>query len=188
MLFYADIVFCKGQALSVSKKRIIGIDPGSLKLGYAIIDAIPFSTQMSIVSMGVISMNSKFTFEKRLLQIGEEMNRLLQQYQPSVASVEKIFLGKNTDSAFKLGHARGVAVYECVKNGLSLREYATKTIKKGIAGSGSADKLMVQNSLESLMKIKIKSSGFDATDALALAVYHAFYAVDEKFLQRMVEA
>ncbi len=172
----------------MSKLRIIGIDPGSQKLGYAVIDAVPFSTQISMVTMGVININSKMSFEKRLLQIGETMSELLQQFRPSIASVENIFLGKNADSAFKLGHARGVALYQCVKEGLAVYEYATKKIKKGIAGNGSADKLMVQNALESLLKLKIKSSSFDATDALALAVYHAFYAVDEKFLQRMVEA
>lgn len=172
----------------MSKVRIIGIDPGTQKLGYAIIDAVPYSTNISVTSIGVINISGKLSFEDKLLQIGQILDELLHQFAPSLASVEKVFLGKNADSAFKLGHARGVALYQCMKHKLAIHEYATKKIKKGIAGSGSADKLMVQNALESLLKINIKSSSFDATDALALAVYHAFYSIDEKFLQRMVEA
>ncbi len=86
-------------------------------------------------------------------------------------SVEKIFLGRNADSAFKLGHARGVALSLAGQHQLEVGEYATRHVKKMLTGSGAATKEQVQFMIEQLLQTKVKE--LDATDALALAVCHA---------------
>ena len=148
--------------------RILGIDPGSRFLGFAVIDV---AQTFKVVEMGVYKFNLKKDLNQRLAEVGEGMSELLQTYKPDHVSLEKIFLGKNADSAFKLGHARGVVIYRCVQQEIPLFEYATRVVKKGITGRGSSEKVQVRATLEAYLKIgKIKS--LDASDALSLAVYH----------------
>ncbi len=101
------------------------------------------------------------------------METLMKKYKPQQVSVEKIFLGKNADSAFKLGHARGVSMYESAKGGAEIFEYATRVVKKGIVGTGAADKDQVKMAVMRLLNIKAIQQ-VDASDALALAVFHAY--------------
>lgn len=149
--------------------RILGIDPGSRFLGFAVIDVAP--QNIRVVEIGVYKFNQNLELNRRLVDVGTGIKELLQSYKPDHVSVEKIFLGKNADSAFKLGHARGVVIYQCVDREIPLYEYATRVVKKGITGRGSAEKEQVRATLEAYLKIdKIKS--LDASDALALAVHH----------------
>jgi crossover junction endodeoxyribonuclease RuvC len=149
--------------------RILGIDPGSRFLGFAVIDVAP--QNIKVVEIGVYKFNQNFNLNQRLVEVGQGIKDLLHSYQPNHVSLEKIFLGKNADSAFKLGHARGVVIYQCINREIPLFEYATRVVKKGITGQGSAEKNQVRATLEAYLKIdKIKS--LDASDALALAVHH----------------
>jgi crossover junction endodeoxyribonuclease RuvC len=151
--------------------RILGIDPGSRFLGFAIVD---LAQSFKVVEIGVYKFNLKKDFNQRLAEVGEGMQELLRSYKPDQVSLEKIFLGKNADSAFKLGHARGLVIYHCVQNKIPVFEYATRAVKKGITGRGSSEKEQVRATLEAYLKIgKIKS--LDASDALALAVYHGLH-------------
>lgn len=125
------------------------------------------------INHGVILMNAKESFPHRMKDLGEAMEVILQKYKPDQVSIEKIFLGKNADSAFKLGHARGVALYESAKFGCEVYEYSTRLVKKGIAGSGAATKEDVQVCLQRLLNLRAISR-VDASDALALATFHAY--------------
>lgn len=118
-------------------------------------------------------MESEVSFPARMQELGEGMSTLLKKYQPQQVSIEKIFLGRNADSAFKLGHARGVAMYESAKNGAEIFEYATRIVKKGIVGSGAATKEQVQTALMRLLGLQAIHK-MDASDALALGVFHAY--------------
>src|SRR5690606_14421091 len=91
----------KGEALSI----VIGIDPGSLHTGYGIVDLR--GREWKTLDHGVIDLSPNLSFAQRLANLSERIRQLLNQYQPTDMSVEKIFLGKNADSAFKLAHARG---------------------------------------------------------------------------------
>lgn len=106
-------------------------------------------------------------------ELGEALESLLAKYKPQQVVIEKIFLGKNADSAFKLGHARGVAMYEAAKTEAHVVEYATRVVKKGIVGNGGASKEDVQSCLQRLLKIKAIER-LDASDALALATFQAY--------------
>ncbi len=151
---------------------ILGVDPGSRVTGFGLIEKK--QQQIKFLSCGVIQAESHLTFNQRLAEIGKGLRQILLKFHPDVVAIEKIFLGRNADSAFKLGHARGVVIYEAESHGCQVFEYATRVVKKGLTGKGSADKLEVQNMLERFLNLnKIKK--LDASDALALAVFHALH-------------
>lgn len=168
------------------EKIILGIDPGSRITGFGVI-AINTKDPSIIrhLSHGVILLDDgKGTFPQRMLELGKSMREICGKFEPDVVVIEQIFLGKNADSAFKLGHARGVIMYEAGLIGAEVREYATRSVKKGIAGVGSADKEQVRLVLQSLLKIP-QISRIDASDALAMAYYHATELNRERIMERL---
>lgn len=150
---------------------ILGIDPGSRITGFGVLKIN--GNVIEHVSHGVILLNADDAFAIRMRDLSEGMREIVAKYKPGQVSVEKIFLGKNADSAFKLGHARGVVLSESARNGALVFEYATRVVKKGIVGNGAASKEQVQLALQRLLNIKAITR-IDASDALALAAHHAF--------------
>ena len=150
---------------------LFGVDPGSRVAGFGVIECTPKG--MRHLSHGVIILNEKEALPLRLKTLTQELGSLYQKYEPDAIIVEKIFLGKNADSAFKLGHARGVAIAQAALSGAQVFEYATRQIKQGVAGKGSASKEEVQFMVEKYLKLK-NIEHLDASDALALALYHGF--------------
>ena len=152
--------------------KVFGIDPGTLQLGWGMIE-IDDSKKLLRVEHGCLSAPAKMGFISRIGLLGEGIQALMQQFEPDVAVIEKIFLGKNVDSAFKLGHIRGICAVECQKQGAQVVEYSARTVKKQITGSGSAEKFLVRNLLYRQLNIKVtEDKGLDASDALALAFCH----------------
>lgn len=151
--------------------RVIGIDPGSLFLGWGILTTDERG-QITSASCGTLSAHSQLPFYERLHKISAELAELLDEQKPQVAVIERIFLGKNVDSAFKLGHIRGVCAVECQKRGIEITEYAPRTVKKQITGSGNSDKFTVQSFLSQQLSLPLTGVKMDATDALALAFCH----------------
>ncbi len=149
---------------------IVGLDPGSRHTGYGVISFDGKNIQY--IAHGVISNNPKKEFASRLAVIGEELSRVLKKHKPSHVVVEKIFLGKNVDSAFKLGHVRGVAFCEATRLGAKIVEYSAREVKKGITGYGAAEKEQVRFLVQNYLKIQ-QNIPVDAADALALAIYHS---------------
>ncbi len=149
---------------------ILGIDPGSRFLGFAAISVN--NGNLKPIEYGVLKFDSKENLTQRLLEIGEGVRDLMTSYKPDHISLEKIFLGKSADSAFKMGHARGVVIYEALCAKALVYEYATRVVKKGITGKGSAEKEHVRLVIQNLLKIPPVKS-LDASDALAMACYHA---------------
>lgn len=149
---------------------ILGIDPGSRFLGFGVL--LFENNVLKPIEYGVLKFNVKEDLTNRLLEIGDGVRELFQDYKPDHVSIEKIFLGKNVDSAFKLGHARGVVIYEALKAQAEVFEYATRLVKKGITGNGSAEKDNVRVVIQNILKIPPVKS-LDASDALALACFHS---------------
>jgi crossover junction endodeoxyribonuclease RuvC len=151
-------------------KVILGIDPGSQYTGFGLVKSD--GTRIEHLSHGVIAAPASLEFSERIGIISEEIEALIQRTRPDITVIERIFLGKNADSAFKLGHARGVAMAAAVRAGCDLVEYAAKSVKKGITGSGTSSKEQVQLILFAALGIRTAARA-DASDALALAYYHA---------------
>lgn len=153
-------------------KIILGIDPGTVVMGYGLIKAD--SKGLKLLEMGVLKMSSKTNAHDRLKTIHEKVCALIKQFKPSEMAIEAPFFGKNVQSMLKLGRAQGVAIAAGIQGGLIVAEYAPKKIKQSITGNGNADKIQVMKMLQKLMPLEEKPEYLDASDALAAAVCHHF--------------
>lgn len=149
---------------------ILGIDPGSVKTGFGLINAVSGKTEY--IASGVIRMNTKEALPLRLKTIFESVVELIELYQPSEFAIEKVFMAKSADSALKLGQARGAAIVAAVTNDMPVAEYEAKKVKQSVVGTGAADKSQVQHMVRTLLRLTVTPQE-DAADALAIALCHA---------------
>ncbi|MCX7874932.1 MAG: crossover junction endodeoxyribonuclease RuvC [Melioribacteraceae bacterium] len=153
--------------------RIIGIDPGTLFTGYGIIDFD--NNEIIHVVSGVIKIEAFKEQSKRLEVIYSEINSIIKKYKPQEFALETAFYGKNVQSTLKIGYARGVSMLVAIHNNLPIKEYSPREIKKAVVGNGAASKNQVQYMVKKLLCLNnSKKIKFDETDALAVAVCHAF--------------
>ncbi|HEY1079888.1 MAG TPA: crossover junction endodeoxyribonuclease RuvC [Bdellovibrio sp.] len=162
---------------------ILGVDPGSRITGFGIVRVE--NGRVEHINHGVIVMDTDQGFPFRMKELGSAFREVMSKYQPDEVVIEKIFLGKNADSAFKLGHARGVIMYEAGLGDADVYEYATRVVKKGVTGNGGSSKEDVQAVLKAILNIKAINR-IDASDALAMACHHAFELKKKAILQRAV--
>ena len=150
---------------------ILGIDPGSINCGYGIIETEV--GKITLAGCNTIKTKSKNILSKRLLVIYDELINIITLYKPDVAAIESMFYGKNIQSAFTLGHARGVCLLALAANKIDFFEYSPREIKKSITGNGNSTKEQIQYMIRNIFPTKgIKQASFDATDALAVAYCH----------------
>ncbi len=154
----------------MTRRRILGIDPGSRSTGFGILDVR--GNSLFPVAWGVISTGSIGSFPDRLFRIHEELLRVIRLHRPTEASVEQVFLAKNPASALKLGQARGAAIVVCRAAGLPVHEYSAKEIKLSATGFGAAPKEQVGEMVCRLLGIR-EPVPPDASDALAVAFCRA---------------
>ena len=147
--------------------RVLGIDPGSRITGYGLIHIDGQGLQM--LETGVLQ--AKGDFNQRLFEIHRDFKYLIKDLKPDILCLERIFMGKNVDSAFKLGHIRGLVIAEAIGTNLQVHEYAAREVKKGITGYGQSEKSQVAQIVKSVLKIQ-GDLPEDATDALALALHY----------------
>ena len=150
--------------------RILGIDPGSRNLGLGLIERRRGSLRLLYAE--TISASATLPIYVRLDKIYIQLKARIEELQPEVVAIEDTFFAKNAQSAFKLGLARGVAVAACLGRGLKIYEYAPTAVKKVVTGHGRADKEQVRKMVGLSLGGKM-DMGFDATDALAVAICHA---------------
>ena len=151
--------------------RILGIDPGLTRTGFGIIDIN--NETFKLVDCGIIKPNNKDKLEKRLLTIFTDMSKILEQYKPTIVSIEEVFYGKNVKSALLLGQARGAAMLSAASKKVNIFEYSAKKIKQSITGNGNANKDQVKYMVASILNIKNLDIPSDASDALAIALCHS---------------
>lgn len=151
--------------------RVLGIDPGSRKAGFGIIESGRYHP--SYLVSGVIRVE-KLSGAQRLKNIYLSVCQLIEQYQPDVMAVEKVFVYKNPKSAITLGQARGVILCAAAMNNVPIMEYTPTQIKSTIVGKGHADKTQVQYMVQNLLKLTDIPQE-DAADALACALCHDRY-------------
>ncbi len=152
--------------------RILGIDPGSRKTGYGIID-MPEGRAIW-VSSGCIRIQGE-DLAGRLRMLADGLQALLEQHQPEVVAVEQVFMHRNADSALKLGQARGAAISTVATRHLPVHEYTPTQIKKAVVGKGNAAKGQVQYMVKAMLGLSALPQE-DAADALAVALCHAHSA------------
>jgi crossover junction endodeoxyribonuclease RuvC len=149
---------------------ILGIDPGSIKCGYGLLEI----DGRKIVAAGadVIKIKPGLPLEERISLIYKEIRRIIEEFKPDTVAVESIFYGKNIQSAFTLGHARGVILLAIAQSRLPLFEYSPREIKKAVTGNGNAAKHQIRYMVEQLLNLKESPKSEDAMDALAVALCH----------------
>lgn len=153
--------------VSGSPCRILGIDPGSRRLGYGIIDVV--GAECRCVVQGRLEVDG-LPMVERLARLHEGVKSLVAEYAPQEVAIEKVFVNRNVDSALKLGQARGAALAALA--GLQIAEYAPRAIKLATVGFGDADKLQVAHMMRAVLAVSGRLTA-DAADALAVALCHA---------------
>ena len=151
-----------------STRRILGIDPGSRKTGFGVLDFT--GDEPAYVASGVVS-SAEGSFPDRLRQIFTAVGEIVVEYRPQVVAIESVFMHKNAGSALKLGHARSAALCATFGYDVDVFEYAPREIKQAIVGTGAATKQQVQHMVISLLRLDAPPS-LDAADALAAALCH----------------
>ena len=153
---------------SAGSTRILGLDPGSLRTGFGVIDFV--NGELRLVAQGCIA-TSGGALADRLRLIHARVAGLIALHVPQEIAIERVFLSKNADSALKLGQARGAAL-AAVPQSFAVHEYAPRAIKLAVVGVGGADKSQVAHMVKQLMRLDLRL-GADAADALAVAICHA---------------
>jgi crossover junction endodeoxyribonuclease RuvC len=149
--------------------RILGLDPGSLRTGYAVVESRAGNI-VHVVS-GTIRARGD-SLAERLQEIFIAVEELTRAHRPDEVAIEGVFMHRNADSALKLGQARGAALSATFAVRPRVFEYAPRAVKLAVVGTGSAQKEQVQLMVRQLLKLP-GPIGADTADALAIAVCHA---------------
>lgn len=148
---------------------ILGIDPGSRKTGFGIINYV--SGRSEYVTSGVIRLPGG-ELAPRLKIIFDSVCELVDLHCPQSLAIEQVFMAKSAGSALKLGQARGAAIVACASRDMAVSEYSARQIKQSVVGTGAAEKAQVQHMVKVLLNLPVDPQE-DAADALAAALCHA---------------
>jgi len=160
--------------------RVLGIDCGSERTGYGVIDSD--GSAHRLVAAGVIRTSPKRPFELRLAEISKALRELLVRYAPEAAAVEEVFYAANVKTALKLAHVRGVALAAVAEAAVDFAEYSPLSIKTSVVGYGRAEKAQVKLMVCGLLRLEEAIESEDASDALAVAICHATRAFTSRRL------
>jgi crossover junction endodeoxyribonuclease RuvC len=153
--------------------RILGLDPGTATTGYGIVDAV--DGELTAVTYGTITTPADMPMPQRLQMLQQELQQMLDEYEPDTAGVEEVFFGRNVTTAITVGQARGVLLLTLANAGLPISEYSPPKIKDAVTGYGKADKNQVQLMVQNLLNLDEKPHPDDAADGLAVAITHYHY-------------
>jgi len=151
-----------------NKKNYLGIDPGLATTGWGVVTKK--KNELIAVDWGIIKTEKQTPFPERLVQIAEDIKKLIKEYQPEQAAVEELFFCNNAKTAFLVGQARGVILMELTRKKIKIIELTPLQVKQSITGYGKADKAQVQQMVKTVLKLKNIPRPDDAADALALAI------------------
>ena len=158
------------QQLKEFDRIILGIDPGTIIMGYGLIGVNKKDAQ--IITLGVIKLGKLDDHTLKLKKIFERTIWLIDEFKPDELAIEAPFFGKNVQSMLKLGRAQGVAIAAALSRELHVHEYSPKKIKQSITGNGNASKEQVAAMLGKLLKFNETPEFLDATDGLGAAYCH----------------
>jgi len=147
---------------------ILGIDPGTARMGWGIVHKE--GSDMIHIAHGCIVTSAKSNMADRLLKIHNELDIIINDYKPEVAAVEKLFFGRNVDTAIPVAQARGVILLTLRLHNLPICSYNPSKIKESVTGSGRASKHQVQTMVKLLLNLNELPKPDDAADGLAIAM------------------
>jgi crossover junction endodeoxyribonuclease RuvC len=154
----------------VTTLSILGIDPGSLKTGWALVGQE--GRRLFVVESGTIKLQTEGELSARLARLQEALEEVFGRHLPRMVAVEDIFAARNARSALALGQARGVALAAAGRRGLPVHAYSPATVKRAVCGHGRAEKGQVQRMVQVLLSLSHVPAE-DEADAMAVAICHA---------------
>ena len=155
--------------------RVLGIDPGLTRCGYAVVDASG-PRDVTAVALGVIRTPTDDQVPARLAALRRDLAALLVEYRPAAVAVEQLFFQVNVRTAMSVGQASGLALAEAAAAGCEVVQYTPNQVKDAIAGWGGATKEQVQKMVQARLRLAQPPRPADAADAAALALCHVAMA------------
>ena len=162
--------------------RILGLDPGSIHMGYGVIEAS--AGRLRHLDHGTISAPRESVLPLRLATIFAGLQEVLERHRPEAVAIERVFSARNVASALTLGHARGAVLLAIGQRQLALAEYSPSEVKLAVVGHGRATKQQVARMVGRLLAIGTDTMGQDASDALAIAICHSHGLDRARLIQR----
>ncbi len=151
--------------------RILGIDPGVAIVGFGVIESD--RGQQRMIQYGAITTQAGLPLATRLVQIGNDLEQLIDQFKPDEIAIEELFFSKNITTGIAVAHGRGVILYTAEKMQVPIYEYTPMQVKQAVVGYGLPEKKQVMDMTRRLLKLKAIPRPDDAADALAIAICHA---------------
>jgi crossover junction endodeoxyribonuclease RuvC len=151
--------------------KILGIDPGTAIVGFGVIETT--GRKHTLLDAGVIRTPAKQADELRLHTIYTSLTEIIQEHNPAVMVVEKLFFAKNVTTAMTVSQARGVILLAATECGIPIAEYTPLQIKQALTGYGRAEKAQIQEMVKVLLALQEVPKPDDCADALAAALTHA---------------
>lgn len=149
--------------------RIIAVDPGYERLGVAIMNKEKGGKETLVYSDCIMTPKS-LPHPERLAKLGEELDRIIDEYKPEALGVETLFFAKSVTSALKVAEARGVILHAGARRGIKVHEFSPMDIKIAVTGHGKSDKKQVISMVERLVKISKPIKYDDEYDAIACGI------------------
>ena len=159
-----------GVVSPTHQRVVLGIDPGTAIVGYAVVAAR--GDELSMIACDVITTPAGMPLAERLQIIYQQLIEMIGIYHPQEAAMEELFFAKNTRTAMTVGQARGVAMLALANGGLPISEYTPKQVKQAVTGYGAAKKDQVGEMVRILLKLPSIPRPDDAADAAAIAICH----------------
>jgi crossover junction endodeoxyribonuclease RuvC len=153
--------------------RVLGIDPGLNRTGYAVLERGPRGPVLR--EGGVIRSTQKLPLSQRVFEIGQGVREVFEQYQPAVMAIEQVFSTvQYPKTALLMAHARGAILFAAAERNAQVVHYTARQIKRLLTGSGKASKDQVQHAIRHELHLKDLLEPNDVADAVAVALCHYY--------------
>ena len=158
------------HAPAATWRRALGVDPGTARLGYAVIEEQ--RGKLRLLVGGVVETAKTLAMPQRLLQLFQDLSGIVREFEPTEMAVEELFFAKNTSTVISVGQARGIALLVAAESGLTVHEYKPMHVKQAVHGYGLATKDQVGEMVRVLLELPSVLRPDDASDAAAIAICH----------------
>ena len=150
--------------------RILGVDPGTVIMGWGVIDA--GDGVLCLVDYGALKCSTRITTAERLGILYNKLFEIVKEYRPDAVAIEQPFVAENVKTALAIGKAQAIAILAAVNNGVPTFEYTPARIKQQIANYGTSTKEQIQEMVRLELHLDAAPEPADAADALAVALCH----------------
>jgi len=150
--------------------RILGIDPGTITMGYGVIEVK--DDEVALVDCSALTAPQPSTMGERLNYLHQRLLEVVSRYQPDVVAIEQPFMSKNVKSALAVGMAQAIAMLAAASKGIPIYEYTPAQVKQRVANYGGSSKEQVQEMVKIQLGLPEVPQPSDAADALAVALCH----------------